>query len=319
MRYVIGIDGGGTKTLGILINENVDLLAKAETGPSNYQILGKVKLKERIGNLVAKLMKESKINHKVDAICLGLAGAGRKKERNEITRLVSELNCAKQILVEHDAAIALAGALGGNPGIIIIAGTGSIAFGRNANGKTARAGGWGYLLGDEGSGFYIGQKAIIAALKEYDGRGEKTKLTEMIMNEYKVSNIEGIIEKVYSEKLKSKGIAEIAPLVFEAAHDGDKIAEAIVKDAGRELGTLAAAVMEALNLTENVEIALIGSIFREKGLLLSYLRNAIPTKVNVTFCEPRFSPVIGAALVALEKIGVKTDPKLLARLENIKI
>ena len=319
MRYVIGIDGGGTKTLGILINENTDLLAKAELGPSNYQILGKAKLKEQTGDFVARLIKKSNINYKVDAICVGLAGAGREKERNEVTKLVKELNCAKEVLAEHDASIALAGALGGNPGIIIIAGTGSIAFGRNADGKTARAGGWGYLLGDEGSGFYIGQKALIAALKEYDGRGEKTKLTDMIMNEYVVSNIEGIIEKVYSDKLKSKGIAKIAPLVFKAAKDGDKVAEGIVEEAGRELGTLATAVMRALNLTENVEIALVGSIFKQKELLLGSLRNAIPAKANVAFCDPRFPPVIGATLLALRKIGVKIDEIFLSKLEAIEI
>jgi len=319
MRYIIGIDGGGTKTLGILINEKADLLAKAELGPSNYHVLGKTKLKELIGELVAELIEQSKIAPEVDAICVGLAGAGREKERNEVTKLVKELKCAKEVLAEHDASIALAGALGGKPGIMIIAGTGSIAFGRNADGKTARAGGWGYLLGDEGSGFYIGQKALIAALKEWDGRGEKTKLTEMITTEYGVSNIEGIIEKVYSEKLKSKGIGKIAPLVFKAAKEGDKIARTIVENAGRELGTLANAVMRTLNLTENVEIALVGSIFKQKEFLLGSLRNAIPPEANVTFCEPRFPPVIGAVLLALKKIGVKTDEKLLAKLETIKI
>jgi N-acetylglucosamine kinase-like BadF-type ATPase len=319
MRYIIGIDGGGTKTLGILVNENANLLAKAELGPSNYHVLGKLKLKELIGSLVDKLIKQSKIAPEVDAICVGLAGAGRENERNEVTKLVKELNCAKQILAEHDASIALAGALGGNPGIMIIAGTGSIAFGRNADGKTARAGGWGYLLGDEGSGFYIGQKALIAALKEWDGRGEKTKLTDIIINEYGVSNIEGIIEKVYSEKLKSKGIGKIAPLVFKAAKNGDRVAKGIVEEAGRELGTLASAVMEALGLTKNVEIALVGSIFKQKELLLDSLRDAVPSEANVTFCAPRFPPVIGAALLALKKIGVKTDEFFLAKLEAIEI
>lgn len=308
--YIIGIDGGGTKTIAILGNEKGNILGKKEIGPSNYQVIGRENLKKLIIGLIDNLIKDSHIKKsEISKISLGLAGAGRENEKREIQTILK--NAGFDSIVENDAVIALIGALGGKPGVVVIAGTGSIALGKNENNEIVRAGGWGYILGDEGSGFYIGKNALIYALKEYDGRGKKTILTEMIKQNLKISDTEEIVPMVYSGKLTRAGIADLAKLVFKAAKKGDKIASVILNKAGQELGLLAYAVIKRLKFeTKDIDIALIGGIFKQKEFLLEPIKSVIP--YNINFKEPRFPPVVGAFLMGLEKI----DEDILGRLDS---
>jgi N-acetylglucosamine kinase-like BadF-type ATPase len=298
--YIIAIDGGGTKTIAILANEKGEVLGKRKTGLSNYQIIGKENFKKLIVGLVDDFIKCYHIKKSdVSKISLGLAGAGRENEKKEIIEILERIGFDS--IVENDAVIALIGALGGKPGVVIISGTGSIAVGKNEKNEIARAGGWGYILGDEGSGFYIGKNALIYALKEYDGRGEKTILTELIKERLKISNIEKVIPMVYSGELTRVDISDMARFVFEASEKKDKIANIILNNAGRELGLLAYAVIKKLKFkSEAIDIGLVGGIFKQKEYLLKSIKSAIP--YNVNFKPPRFPPVIGAFLMGLEKI-----------------
>ncbi|MDO9575766.1 MAG: BadF/BadG/BcrA/BcrD ATPase family protein [bacterium] len=299
--YVIGVDGGGTKTKAILANDRGEVLGEKEIGQSNYQIIGRENFKKTIIGLINDLIKDSRIEKgKISKVSLGLAGVGRENEKKDVQNILRDAGFYS--IVENDAVIALIGALGGKSGVVIIAGTGSIALGKNESNEIARAGGWGYILGDEGSGFYIGKNALIYALKEYDGRGKKTILTEMIKQNLKISNTEEVIPMVYSGKLTRAGIADLAKLVFKAARTGDKIANVILDKAGNELGLLAYAVIKRLKFkSKEVDIGLVGGIFKEKEYLLEPIKSVIP--YNINFKEPRFSPVVGALLMGLETIN----------------
>jgi N-acetylglucosamine kinase-like BadF-type ATPase len=232
---------------------------------------------------------------------------GRENEKKEVHGILKDNDFNN--IVENDAVIALIGALGGKPGVVIISGTGSIALGKNEKGEIARAGGWGYILGDEGSGFYIGKNALIYALKEYDGRGEKTILTKMIKDNLRISNIEEVVPMSYSGKFTRTDVSNLAKLVFEASRKGDKIANVILNKAGKELGWLAYAVIKKLKFeSKNIDIGLVGGVFKDKEYLLDAIRSVVP--YNISFREPRFPPVVGALLMGLESIDEETLKRL---------
>lgn len=213
--------------------------------------------------------------------------------------------------------VALAGAFGTNPGIIIIAGTGAICFGKNSEGKLVRSGGWGYLLGDEGSGYFIGREAIIAALKDLDGRGEKTKLRSKLEKHFKLSSIDQIIPHIYQNRIDRVAIADLAPIVFEQASQGDAIAEEIIRRTGKELGSLAKSVAQHLNFeSDEIKVALIGSIFKQKDMLINEISKELyEISWNVEISDPMFAPQYGAALLALQKSGAEINEMLLKNLQ----
>ncbi len=317
-RFVMGVDGGGTKTEIVLIDSMGGVIGKIKVDSTNYQVVGE-KVKINLIQGFEKLMKKTNVTlNKVDHIFLGLAGAGRKSDREEIKQLFQDTPYKDLITVDSDAIVALAGAFGTAPGIIIIAGTGAICFGKNQQGKIARSGGWGYLLGDEGSGYFIGREAIIAALKDFDGRGEKTELRQVVTKQFNLDSIEKIIPLIYKNKIDRIQIAGLAPLVFKTADKGDLIAEEIVKSAGKELGNLAKAVADRLGFTsDEVRVALIGSIFKEKEMLINHISKELyEISWNVTVSEPMFQPSYGAALMALQKIDVEITEFLLKNLSE---
>jgi N-acetylglucosamine kinase-like BadF-type ATPase len=317
-HYVIGVDGGGTKTELALIDLDGKLVGMEKVGSSNYQAVGGEQLRDELLEGFSGLANVTNVDiDRVDQIFLGLAGAGRQTDREEIKALFDDTVFAGKITVDSDAIVALAGAFGTNPGIILIAGTGAICFGSNQDGKIVRSGGWGYLLGDEGSGYYIGREAIIASLKDFDGRGEKTSLKENLKQRFELDSIDKIIPLIYQNKIDRVAIADIAPVVFELATQGDLIAEEIVRKTGHEMGLLAKSVATQLKFSgEEINVALIGSIFKQKDILVSQIsKELFDISWNVTIVEPRFQPAFGAALLGLKKKNVNVDETVLSSLE----
>ncbi|MBC8183988.1 hypothetical protein H8E88_23075 [candidate division KSB1 bacterium] len=317
-HYVIGVDGGGTKTELVLIDLEGNLVGMEKVGSTNYQAVGGERLRDELLEGFSALANATNVDiDRIDHIFLGLAGAGRQKDQEEIKALFDDTVFAGKITVDSDAIVALAGAFGTKPGIILIAGTGAICFGSNQDGNVVRSGGWGYLLGDEGSGFYIGREAIIAALKDYDGRGEKTKLKEELKQRFELDSIDKIIPLIYKNEIDRVAIANIAPLVFELAKGGDLISEEIIRKAGFEMGLLAKTVADQLGFSgEETNVALIGSIFKQKDMLVNQIsKELFEISWNVTIVEPRFQPTFGAALMGLKKQNVHIDEVLLSNLE----
>lgn len=316
---VIGLDGGGSKTMGVMINEKGQLLARASGESSNIQAIGAERLAENLSLLVQELVSKAGCTAaEIDHLYAGLAGAGRPADRETISSLVSSRRLAKNHTVDTDAAAALAGAFGGGPGVIVIAGTGSICFGKDEKGVLYRCGGWGFKLGDEGSGYYIAQQALIAALKDLDGRGPKTALRSLFEKRYQLESIDLIISQIYSDKIDRTELASNAPDVFAAAEEGDQAALEVIEKAGREIGKLVAGAAKRMGRQgKGVSVALIGSIFHRRAMLLPFMREEAQKVVEqADFIDPRFEPAIGSSLMGLQKEGIEITPELLINLEK---
>ncbi len=234
MPLFIGIDGGGTRTTAVATDPDGKELARV---PGEAGIVNVLDPAARAGSLaaLARAAAEQAGDGRIDALCCGLAGAGREHERAALEDALRATDVAERVRVTTDAEAAMADAFGsGGAGILVIAGTGSIAWGRNARGDTARAGGWGLLLGDEGSGYALGLAALHAVVRAHDGRGQPTTLTAAVLRATGVAAPEGLIAWGFAA---AKGdIGGLAPLVSDAATAGDLAARAILDNAAHELG-----------------------------------------------------------------------------------
>jgi len=314
LDYVLGIDGGGTKTACVISDTGGRLLGAGIGGSSNYLTVGEEEAKRSIQVAVQKAIEKSSVRiPKFKVAYLGMAGAGRPSGANLIRRMVESLDLAEKVAIDTDAAIALAGATACNPGVVVISGTGSIAFGINKDGERERVGGWGYLLGDEGSGYDIGRKGLTAALRAYDGRGEDTVLLPRLMGRLKVSNVDELVDHVYSGGVKIGEVSSLTPLIVEAAREGDLVSKKILEDAAEELSSAAIVLIRKLNMAgEGFELALMGGLFNVEDLIASPIQKKI--KKSAPHCRilpPRFKPAVGAALMALKQIGIEIDRPVL--------
>ena len=318
-RYVIGADGGGTKTDMVLVDHEGRLVGREMGGCSNYQAVGLEDLRSEISRTIEKLLEKTLVEkNAVTSVVLGLAGAGRKVDQDTILRGFESTEFSDRLFVESDAAIALTGAFANQPGIILIAGTGAICIGRDSDGKIHRAGGWGYLLGDEGSGYSIGRDALVAALKDFDGRGASTSLRKHFEDRFRLDSIDKIIPRIYKNEIDRIAVAALTPTVFKEAKAGDEVSEEIIRRAGCELGRLVKAVSKRMQSQEsNRQVALIGSVFQQKDVLIPEMMRVLESvSLNVQFMDPEFDPAIGAVLLALEKSGVRVDDAFLQNLRH---
>ncbi len=318
MEYIVGVDGGGTKTAGYLVDLEGRVRAQATAGPANYQIVGAEGIRREIARLVADLFEAARIEpQRLACIALGLAGVGRPGEPEAVAGVVEQLDLAREVVVDHDAMIALVGALVDRPGVIIIAGTGSIALGRNQRGERVRVGGWGYMLGDEGGGFYIARAALAAVMRAYDGRDENTRLTAGLLEALGLSDPQEIIPRIYRQGMSHTEMAALAPVVFLAAREGDRVAAGIIRKAGRELGLMAATAIRMLAMEQSeVEVGLVGSVFKSRELLLDAMRDGLGDELRAKFIAPRLNPVGGAAVMALKEVGTAVTPEVLKHLQH---
>lgn len=306
MLYVLGIDGGGTKTIALAADLRGNVLGRGTSGGANYQTVG-------LDTAIAALKEASEAAiadagigiHKFEIACFGLAGVGRETDRAILLPAIKELQLANKIILKHDAAIALAGATACQPGIVVLAGTGSMAFGMNRSGETARAGGWGNILADEGSAYYIGRRALIAACRAYDGRGQKTALINGLMEYLALEHFTDIVKQIYDKETSPQKIASLAPLVSQLAEAGDEVAMEILKDASEELALAANAVIEALGMEDSeFQVATSGSVFKAGELLLTPFGESVKSIApRAEIIPPRFEPVMGAVFLALQKAG----------------
>ena len=308
MSYVLGIDGGGSKTVCILINEKYEILGRGEAGSSNYQSVGIEAAKKTIEFAINKAIIQ-KNNIKIDAICLGLAGVGRSKDIEVVKNIVKEIPVTinikpQNIIISHDALIALVGGIGNDVGIVVAAGTGSIVFGRNHRGETKRVGGWGYILGDEGGAYKIAVAGMRAALKAHDGRGIYTSLIEDFKIHFGFNNIEELIEVVYRSGLGVKDIAALAPIVDNAAFLGDKVANQIIDDAVNELVKATVTVIKGIFVEgEFLEVVTMGSVWKGKCKMWERFISCINCDFEeVKVILPRFEAVYGAGLLGLRSL-----------------
>jgi N-acetylglucosamine kinase-like BadF-type ATPase len=256
-HLAVGVDGGGSKTLAVVVDQDGRELGRATAGSSNYTAVGVEQAAAAVTAAVAEAVRIAGGQMPIRALWAGLSGIDRPGAREQFMPLIQPLAC--EIRLTNDAELVF-GALEGGIGVVLIAGTGSIALGRDANGNTARAGGWGHLMGDEGSGYDIGRRGLMAAARAADGRGPGTALLEALMRHFEVDRPLDMIAPAYRSTEKA-AIASLASIVFECAQVGDQVAAAIITAAASELAHAAIAAGSQLGLdNEPMPLALAGGL-----------------------------------------------------------
>lgn len=301
MKYYIGIDGGGTKTKCILTDENLNTLFENVGGPSNFLLIGAEKVSETILDHITNCCFAKNITSDLIAgIVLGTTGAGRKSDveilEKQILKDSKEKNIKiNKLRIESDARIALEGAFSGKAGSILIAGTGSIMFGKDEEGVIHRIGGYGRYIGDEGSGYRIGRKGLNAVARAFDGRAKQTRIIDFLSQEFSITSPEELITEVYRNNFS---IPSVAPLVFEAAESGDITSQRILEDEANELLAHLSAMKLKLNVSL-LKVSLIGSILTTPNYFSYLFNEMVVRKYNdVKIMEAEHSPEFGAALIA---------------------
>jgi N-acetylglucosamine kinase-like BadF-type ATPase len=288
MRYVIGIEGGGTKSRAAALSSDRKILGRARGTGMNLQNTPEERLKETLTHLVDRF--RTRLGRPA-GLCAGLAGCDRSEDKRKLKAILKGLFPGIPAMAESDARVALFGAFEEEPGVLVISGTGSVAIGQDGQGRVARAGGWGYLLGDEGSGFSIGREALRACLS-----GRKTKLESLVRKALKVKRAEQVIPWIHAQEDVPKTLAWVAPLVFQAASQHDPAAVEILEAAASALSDLCFDTSEALNL-ERPRAAFLGGLISRPTPLARRLRELLEQKFLLV--RPRNDPVTGAALLAL--------------------
>lgn len=293
-EYFLGVDGGQSSTTAVIGDAAGRVIGWATAGACNHVAAaeGRAKFLRVMGECIGKaaalagMVTEGKL--RFAAACLGMSGGPDDK-----ADLFRELLVADRLEVTNDALIALSGAMSGGPGVIVIAGTGSISYGRNAAGEIARAGGWGYIFGDEGGSFDIARQALRAILREYEGWGPRTALTPVLLAAGEASEANELLHRFYTPDWPRSRVAELAKMVNHVAEQGDPTAIDIMHRCAQELAVLAASVTRQLWPEESVsEVAYVGGAFQSE-ILRTRFRMLI--ELNGGVCKPpEHSPAIGA-------------------------
>lgn len=282
---VIGIDGGGTKTLAWLATADGEtILGRGLAGPGNPRAAGYTAVETNLQVAIADAFRSAQIpQQRVSAICFGLAGAGRPAEQEIIASWAAAASLADHVLVIGDAEPVLAAVAPDHQGVALIAGTGSLAWGRHQDGRIARSGGWGYLLGDEGSAYALALAGLRAAVLDADQRGPQTDLLTAFLNQFSITASSQLIEQIYAPEMTREQLAGLAEVVFTTAHAGDTVARELVTEAAEQLAGLVVSTANKLQLEPgNYALALTG------GMLLSQegLRTQLRTRLAETGWPP---------------------------------
>jgi len=296
VKLFLGVDGGQSSTTALVGDESGRVVGVGRGGPCNH--VGKAEGRAKFLSAVGGCLREAGFEGaEFEAACLGFSGGAADKDA-----YVRELIIAKHYLVTHDAFVALMGATAGEPGIVTSAGTGSIAFGRNREGKTARIGGWGYVFGDEGGGFDLVRQALRAALRYEEGWGQKTLLREALISSAGATSADDLLHRFYTDQYPRERVAAFAKLVDRIARDGDAVAREILVSGAQQLAVLATAVRaQIFDPTELCCISYLGGVFRS-DILLDRYRMLMELEEGNRVAEPVFGPAAGA-LIEAQRLG----------------
>lgn len=309
MEYILGIDGGGSKTTVLIADLYGNIISRAVSGASSYKSIGKNKAVKNLNNgifeAISNLGSPEEVYFK--SSCFGFAGNDTEKDfriNKEIVFndvLVSYLNPGKTIIC-NDTRIGIEAGSKNKNKIIIIAGTGSNCFGINENGEEAGASGWDFLLGDEGSGYRVGLRALKAVMRAYDGRGKKTLLTRTIIKALNLKEVLDLTRWAYEDQFLKAKISPLAKTVCETANMGDKISKNILAGEAVENALTVNTVAKKLGLkNKNFDLVFVGGLFKcEK-----YFKDVLINKLKKKFLQVNFTPLITDPVEGAIKLAVK--------------
>jgi N-acetylmuramic acid 6-phosphate etherase len=296
VALVVGVDAGGTKTIGVVADESGRVLNTVRGGGANLHVHGELAVEKVLAHLLDELCPDER----PEALCLGMAGVDRPGEDALVKSLLRRLGFRGNALVVNDAVIAIAAGAHDRVGVVVIAGTGSIAYGIDRHGKTARAGGLGPMLADEGSAGWIGHRALLAAVRAAENRGEPTLLMDAVFKALSVASLSDLPAMAYGGGLTRERLAELAPTVIGAAQQGDPMASGILEEASAELASAARSVVRQLDYgSEPYPLIFSGGLFKglpslvESIAFKAALHGAIP-------CRLKHEPAEGALSMALD-------------------
>jgi N-acetylglucosamine kinase-like BadF-type ATPase len=295
VAYFLGIDGGGTKT-SCLVGDETNILGRATSGGSNIVPVGEANAREALAQVIRKACQAANITpEQIEHVCIGTAGAGAPKIATIIRSMAREAGITNAQVV-GDTVTTLHAAFGSGPGVVIVAGTGSVAYGRNASGETSRAGGYGFTISDEGSAQWIGRTAVSAALRSRDEGGDTTLLKQLLRT-WSCNSPE---ELVIAANRPAAKFSSLAPLVSAAADSGDVLARNVLTLAARELAGLVSAVAHRLfSPRDPVPVAMSGGVFANCPLVRETFHSALLAQLPRAEISPEIAePVLGALQLA---------------------
>lgn len=299
MRYVLGLDAGGTKTVALVAGEDGSPAGEARAGGANLHTHGELEIEK----VLHDVMERAAAGREIAALCLGMAGVDRPQDEAVIRGILRRLGHRDRVRVVNDAVIALVAGAPERLGLVVLAGTGSIAYGADAQGGTARSGGLGWILADEGSAQWLGREALRAAVRAADGRGPQTALYALALEALKAEGLSDLVARVYEREARPSDLGRLAWTVETAAGQGDPMAAAILDQGGAELALSARAVFERLVFPGRpVPVVLAGGAFRACPSLFA----RVEARLGIAGAAPRLlatEPAAGAVTLARDLLG----------------
>lgn len=311
MKYFIGIDGGGTKSRLLAVDENGNKIGSAYGNSTNLASNSKTFVHDSLRRLIDCFLMNSNVKI-ADCIgfCIGSAGLDSENACLIMEQMIQNFGFSCRIITVNDSLLVLAAATKGRPGVVVVSGTGSIAYGMDTNGEALRCGGWGHVLDDGGSGYWIGKEALRSALRSFDGRGEKTVLEDMFREEFHITHLPDLIEKIYGEFNKAE-IAGYAIYVKEGVKQNDKVCMDIMKEAARELYLLADAVIKRMREEEPNVIVSGGTILNHDVLYSGFRMHMKKNYPSINVVKIDKEPVMGAIyLLISQKYGSESKERI---------
>lgn len=319
MEYVMGIDGGGTKTIAVISDINGIIAAQSIAGSTNPNVAATHELEAAFQNLFDSLEKQLPDGLR-DITCAfaGISGAGNQENKRNLQKLLKRLLPEHiTIQVEADTINALYSGTYGKHGMVQISGTGSITYGINRSGKHDRAGGWGYLFGDEGSGYDIGRQGMTAALQSYDGRGPDTILMQMMYDHFNIDHPQKLIREIYTSSAPKSEISPLSKLVFAAYKQKDPAAVKILSNTGKEIAhSIKTLYQKLFEPNEEASVVLCGGVFNEKEVIPRLVKNELSADPGIRLILPKVSPAAGSLIGAYLMKQITINDKIIHNLIN---
>ena len=303
MAVILAIDGGGSRTRCLAMDQGGKVIGEATGGPSNHLLVDKRIVERSLTEAIETSLSNAGLEKK-DVVCLsaGLAGVDYDgvgaPEMEELLRGLG----FERLVINGDMVIAHAGALGARAGVVALSGTGSCVLGIGVNGERVKVGGWGPIYGDEGSAYRIGEMSLRAAARAFDGRGPATALVQSIPHALGVANFNETVSRVYVEGMEPREIAALSRVAYETAEAGDEVARDIFLRAGDELAESVGAAVRQLESDEML-VSYQGSVLESCGLLRQRFIDQLQREGDVVVVPPKFEPVIGAYLLGCKALG----------------
>ena len=322
MGYVLAVDGGQSTTLSVVAKTDGHILGAGLGGPANHlhEEGAKQRCKKSLSDSLTNALKEANLTHiKFEHVVLGMTGASELM-KSLIWEVLQDYVKVDHFQFEHDSVTAWAGATAGEPGVVVIGGTGSVALAVDANQNRARVGGWGYYMGDEGSAYQIALMGLSAACKGLEGRGPKTVLTEALIDYFETTDLWGVHTKIYSADMERADLAKLSKLVGDGANAGDPVCLEIMKFAAHELALLVKAAAEKVDFTGySPLVSTAGGVWKAGKPILEPFKNEVYEAIcNAKVIPPVYPPSLGALVLALKGAGVSLSDEVLNNVEKTR-